>query len=350
MKNFDSRTYSINDFREWNERGEIELQPKFQRNSVWSQSARSYLMDTIVRGKPFPKIFIRQNIDPRTRRTIREVVDGQQRLSTIYRYLDDDFTITKTHNSEFGGKYYSELPEEIQKGILNYELSVDLLLDASDEDVLDIFARLNSYSVNLNQQELLHAKFFGEFRQTVYDLSFEFLTFWQINEIFTDIQIVRMYEAELTSDLLIAMSEGIRSKKNIPAFYRKYDKTFPNMARSIDHFRATMDKIGEIMRGSLKESEFKRVHMFYSLYCSIYHFIYGLPELQIDRVQLKPNDYPLIKEALAEIDSIFTKSEEERNPAEREFLTAARRATTDASVRLFRSEYICNSILSKLGR
>lgn len=346
MKNFDSRTYSINDFVEWNERGEIQLQPKFQRNSVWKESARSYLMDTIIRGKPIPKFFIRQNIDPRTRKTVREVVDGQQRLRTIYKFLDDGFKISKTHNPEFGGKYFSELPDEAQKSLLQYELAVDLLLDASDEDVLDIFSRLNSYSVNLNQQELLHAKFFGEFRQTVYELAFEFLTFWQINKIFTDIEIVRMYEAELTSDLLIAMMEGIKSKKNIPAMYKKYDISFPNKVKYIDHYRHTMDLIGEIMKGSLQDSDFKRVHLFYSLFCSVYHFQYGLPELQVERIQIKASDYNKVRQALDEIDKIFQKEDVDRYPEERAFLTAARRATTDASVRASRTVYICNKIIS----
>lgn len=47
MKNFDSRTYSINDFIEWDDRGQLEISPKFQRRSVWSPQAKSYLIDTI---------------------------------------------------------------------------------------------------------------------------------------------------------------------------------------------------------------------------------------------------------------------------------------------------------------
>jgi hypothetical protein len=63
MKNFDSRTYSINDFLEWSKNDQLELNPRFQRRSVWTDSARSYLIDTIVRGKPIPKVFIRQKLN-----------------------------------------------------------------------------------------------------------------------------------------------------------------------------------------------------------------------------------------------------------------------------------------------
>ena len=60
MKRYDSRVYSINDFLNWNNHNQLELNPIFQRRSVWNESAKSYLIDTILRGKPIPKVFIRQ--------------------------------------------------------------------------------------------------------------------------------------------------------------------------------------------------------------------------------------------------------------------------------------------------
>ena len=56
MKRTDSRTYSVNDFRDWNNAGTLELAPKFQRRSVWTGKARSYLIDTILRDLPMPKV------------------------------------------------------------------------------------------------------------------------------------------------------------------------------------------------------------------------------------------------------------------------------------------------------
>src|SRR6266478_459586 len=99
---FHTRNYSIRDFEEWSERDELVLQPKFQRRDVWSDKARSYLMDTIIRGKPIPKIYMRQDINPKTRRTIREIVDGQQRLQTVLGFLKGAFKISKAHNEDFG--------------------------------------------------------------------------------------------------------------------------------------------------------------------------------------------------------------------------------------------------------
>ena len=181
MKNFDSRTYSINDFLEWEDKKQLELSPKFQRRSVWTDTARSYLMDTIVRGKPIPKIFIRQKINPQTRVSIREVVDGQQRLRTILSYLHDGFQISKRHNAQYGGLFFSQLNQvdaEIQTNILNYELSVDLLVNMPDPEVLDVFGRLNSYAVVLNEQEKINAQHFGPFKTLADSIAHTLNDFW----------------------------------------------------------------------------------------------------------------------------------------------------------------------------
>lgn len=77
QQRFNTRNYSVRDFEEWREKDELLLQPKFQRRDVWSDKARSYLIDTIMRGKPIPKVYMRQDINPTTRRTRREIVDGQ---------------------------------------------------------------------------------------------------------------------------------------------------------------------------------------------------------------------------------------------------------------------------------
>jgi hypothetical protein len=350
MKNFDTRAYSVNDFLEWNDNKQLELSPRFQRRSVWTDNARSYLMDTIVRGKPIPKVFIRQKLNPSTKASIREVVDGQQRLRTILSYLHDGFQINKRHNKEFGGLYFSQLnevDEDAQANILNYEISVDLLVNMSDPEVLDVFGRLNSYAVVLNDQERINANHFGPFKTLADKLGHEFFDFWVNNRILSEAQIVRMGDVTLVADLLIAMIEGIRSKKQLKVFYAMYERDFPEDTDVLEfQFRQTLTDVASVFDGSLKRTEFRRNHIFYSLFTALYHLRWGLPD--VDRPKLGYDDwnYARIRNAVGVVDEIFL-IEDKRTLGKREaqFLEDSRRATTDAKVRLRRTEFLLDVIL-----
>ena len=178
MKSYDSRTYSINDFLEWDKAGQLELNPRFQRRPVWSDKAKSYLMDTILRGKPMPKIFIRQKINVSTRTSSRDVVDGQQRLRTILSFIKDGFVVSNRQNTEYGGLRFSQLPEDVQAQVLAYEVSVDLLINLPDSEVLDIFSRLNSYAVLLNEQEKINSDHFSPFKVLADNLGHKYNEYW----------------------------------------------------------------------------------------------------------------------------------------------------------------------------
>lgn len=346
MKNFDSRTYSINDFIEWDDRGQLEISPKFQRRSVWSPQAKSYLIDTILKDKPLPKIFIRATTDPKTKKTTREIVDGQQRIRTILSFVKDGFRISKVHNEEFGGMLYSELPDEVQGEFLKYELSVDLLLDVQDRDILDVFARLNTYSVSLNKQELFNAKYFGYFKQLVYKLSGDFYTFWTENRIFTDTKIMRMAEAELMTDLIIAALEGIHSKKSAEKYYSKYDEDFGCRKEIESNIKGTMDLIGNLFGSTLKTSNFRTVPNFYGLFVALYHMNFGIPNMALPRKAITEKDIPKIVNTLEDINSIF---EMDEIPKEYfDFIKSTKDATTDVPARTTRCSFIVNKLYESI--
>ncbi|MBW1732429.1 MAG: DUF262 domain-containing protein [Deltaproteobacteria bacterium] len=341
MIRHDPRPYSINDFWEWNQRKELVLTPKFQRRTVWSDKARSYLIDTILRGLPIPKIFMRHDIDPRTRKSIREIVDGQQRLRTILSYLEDGFKVDKVHNEEFAKYYFSQLPERIQKEFLSYPISVDVLQGAKDAQVLDIFARLNTYTVTLNRQEKLNAKYFGVFKQTVYSLGYEYLNFWTNNKILSNRDVTRMGEAELTSELVILIIDGIQDRKRVEEYYKKYDDEFENREEVLRQFRRTMDTISEILGGTLESSEFASKPLFYSLFGVIHEL------LKEDRIQKK--DYAKIGTALADIDSILSSEPDDLSLGDFKFFDASTKHVTDAAARRIRHDFIKKRILEKIG-
>ncbi|WP_455852573.1 DUF262 domain-containing protein [Pantoea endophytica] len=348
MKNFDTRAYNVSDFLEWSQTGLLELSPKFQRRSVWTEKAKSYLVDTILRGKPIPKILITQTLN--VGRNVRTVVDGQQRLRAILSYINGDFKVSRAHNREFSSFYFDDLPDDIKSEFLKYEIGVDMLFDLSFEDILDIFARLNTYSVKLNPQELLNAQYLGYFKQAAYSLGFRYVAYFIEGGILTEKEVTRMSEAELSSDLLGSLIEGIQPKKHIPALYKKYDDDEDNCNDAATKFDNVMTVIGEIYPSEeIKQTNFHRIHFFYTLFTSIAHCLYGLDDLNdVPRTNIDNNNIGQIRNSLDEIsaryDEVTAKDALAPNDEYRDFIDASRRATTDLSSRKLRTEFICKKI------
>ena len=222
-KSVTKTVYKISDFLSWQRSGSLVLSPSFQRRSVWPLAAKSLLVDTVVRGIPVPIIFIREQTDLKSLEPIREVVDGQQRLRTLISFVDkglianydsarDSFTVRKEHNSSIAGKSYSDLEATDRKAILTYEFSVHVLpSDTDDRQILQIFARMNSTGVRLNNQELRNAMYFGVFKSLAYKLAYEQLGRWRAWGVFTEDNIARMDEVETTSELMRLMLVGQQS-------------------------------------------------------------------------------------------------------------------------------------------
>jgi len=341
MKNFDSRTYSINDFVEWDAAGQLKLNPKFQRRSVWSEKAKSYLIDTILRGKPIAKVFIRQQINVTTKTSLREVVDGQQRLRTILSFVKDGFQVSRSHNPQYGGVLFSGLPEEVQSQILSFEISVDQLINLPDSEVLDIFNRLNSYAVILNEQEKLNAAHFGPFKLLSDRIGQKYNEYWTNQRILTSSQLVRMGEINLVADILIAMTEGIKSKKQIKKYYNQYESSFDHDVNELeDKFDRVIQMIVDLYPEGLSETAFRRPVLFYTLFTTVAHLLFDIPG--IDRlkgsggleVEVTRNRIERVEEVI-QANDITTLTRDER-----EFRTDASRATTDEAVRKRRTLFL----------
>jgi uncharacterized protein with ParB-like and HNH nuclease domain len=116
------KQYTIADFLSWKREGTLELNPPFQRRSVWKPGARSYFLDTVVRGLPAPIIYLRERVDLSTRKPLREVVDGQQRLRTVLGFIEpkclkdydaerDYFAVKKIRNQEIANTAFNDLSD-----------------------------------------------------------------------------------------------------------------------------------------------------------------------------------------------------------------------------------------------
>jgi len=352
MKNFDTRVYSVNDFVEWDSRNQLQLSPDFQRRSVWTQKGKSYLVDTILRGKPMPKILIAQEI--KDKRSIRVVVDGQQRLRSILEYIEDAFPVSRAHNRQYAGKRYSQLPSELQSEILKYEIGVDLLYDLPYREILDIFARLNTYTVRLNKQELLNAKYVGFFKQLAYEMGYRYVDYWISAGIITKAQATRMAEAELSSDLIIALVEGVQTNKNIESIYSKYEEDFPEIDFYEKQFEQTMSIIGDIYGSDeISSTNWSRIQLFYTLFTVIAHGLFGLDGLEEEyRLNLKKPDISALRVRLDDISARYDRYTDRGFDPQNiptsfgKFIDTSRRGTTDTGARIYRANFVARELIS----
>lgn len=74
----------------------MSLQPKYQRRLVWPFKNKVYLIDSILQGLPLPKFFLQIRVDSKTGKTIYDMVDGQQRLSTIFEFISEKQMMIKS--------------------------------------------------------------------------------------------------------------------------------------------------------------------------------------------------------------------------------------------------------------
>ena len=351
MKQFDARSYSIADFVEWSANDLLDLSPKFQRRSVWTRAAKSFLIDTILRGKPMPKVLLTQDLIGR--KNVRTVVDGQQRIRSILEFVGGAFTVLRTHNVEHAGKIFSKLDEDAQTAILQYEIGVDLLYNVGLSDLLDIFARINTYSVTLNTQEKLNAKYLGVFKTCAYELGFSYVEYLLDGGVLTENSVSRMSEAQLASDLLVALVGGVQTVKNIEKYYRlheAHETVSQEVADAVGLFRSTMQFIGAIYPAAdLKNTNWSRPHWFYTLFTCVAHA--QEPLVGLEEIPRPPHTNKSVQRWRSELDELsalydqYTEKNEEDVPAKfARFINYSQRRTTDTEARRERAKFVLEAI------
>jgi len=352
--------YRISDFLSWQRAGSLNLSPNFQRRPVWKPDAKSFFVDTVIRGIPAPIIILREKRSNISRlEPVREVVDGQQRLRTLFTYIDpnlltdynpriDSFLLLADHNEEFAGRSFQALPVDIQQNVLDYEFSVHTLPAGTDDrEVLGIFARLNSTGYKLTLQELRNAQFFGPFKITIYELATEQLYRWRQWRIFTEYNIMRMEEVELVSELALMMLRRQiigKTQNSLDAVYKEKNKEFIEREEVARRFRTTMDTIEDLFGDNLKTLPFRRKTLFFSLFAFLYDYRFGITSELTTKVKTKPVNPSLSKELVRAGEKIT------RKEASEEVLNAVARRTTHPSSRKVIHNYLWESIRNATAR
>src|SRR2546426_11791689 len=115
---------------------------------------------------PVPPIYLRVRQSDDKKRIVREVIDGQQRIASVLKFMRDELKLSKSLGSNYASKKFSGLSTEEQDQVRQFSFNCEVFQGIADKDVLAIFARLNTYSIPLNNQELRNGRFFGFFKQS----------------------------------------------------------------------------------------------------------------------------------------------------------------------------------------
>jgi hypothetical protein len=254
----------------------IELDPPYQRRSVWNQDYKDYFIDTVLNGYPAPAIFIYQEITPEGVSKI-SIVDGKQRLSTLFEFANNEFPVYENATiSRLRGKYFKDLDVDDKQNFWKYQFAIEYLPSSDEKIIGNIFDRINRNVIKLTCQELRHAKFNGVFITAVEDL-----TIWMFEYLGGNFPTIdqrtkkQMKDVEMVAQLLLFLEEGVR------AYSQEYlDKSFSD--RDIDweyeenikaEFRYTVESIKTILELSqdinLSKTRLKNQADFYSLFGAI---------------------------------------------------------------------------------
>lgn len=256
----------IQDIQGMAARGELDLNPWYQRREVWNRPQKSYLINTIFEQKPVPTIYVRHSLDLEKEKSIKEVVDGQQRVKAVLEYLENKFSARHPDHKKL--VKYGELSKAQQERLRLTSISVGYLVGATDADVIEIFGRLNSISKNLNLQEKRNAKYGGEFKQYSLTEASKRVKIWRDYGIFSSNDISRMAEVQFVSELAINMLDGLQdySAAQIDKFYKNFDESFPCREELEIRSELVFRKILSLDKKAITETIFKRAPLFFSLF------------------------------------------------------------------------------------
>ena len=251
-------TFTVAEYCQQMSEGQIIVNRDYQRtNEVWPAAARSYLMDTILNGYPMPKFALYQKTDLQTRRTIKEIVDGQQRSKAILDFFKGNLKITGRANL-FSGSRLTQLEEEYQQKFLAYQLTVDVYVGATDTDIRQVFRRMNSYTVPLNDQEKRHASYQGEFKWFIAGLSEQYAEMLKKIGVFSEGLLSRMADASLFTEVVYALTHGIQgsSQAKLNDLYSSNDDGFDG-TQTMNTLKKAFNRItgwSDIFNGPLMRS------------------------------------------------------------------------------------------------
>lgn len=196
--------------------------PEFQRKYVWNRAQASRLIESLIIQCPIPVIYLNQERDETL-----SVIDGNQRLTSIRLFLEDEFELQGlTAYPELEGNRFSYLDPRFRRHILNRTLRcITIMKETHPQIKFDVFERINTGAVQLNAQEVRHGVFHGPFIKLIDELSKEKI--WRkVSGLGQD---TRMRGGELIVRFLALTYRQEEYRKPLKGFLNEFSSEFQNL-------------------------------------------------------------------------------------------------------------------------
>lgn len=264
MQDFLSSTrHTVSFYKQAHDEDRLIIKPPFQRNPVWTDAQKSFLIDSILQGFPIPELYIQEVVDEEGKE-IHTIVDGQQRIRACLEFIEGKFSLTEKDAPNWAEQKFDDLLPAEKKKIFGYNFIVRQLPNASDEQLRIIFKRLNRNVVALNRQELRHATYWGAFITRMEALAD--LDYWTSSGVYSPNDIRRMLDIEFISELSVAYLHGLPNKKaTLDKWYETYENNFPDESKIASCFNTVLGELSKILP-DIAQTRWRRKSDFYSLF------------------------------------------------------------------------------------
>lgn len=202
--------------------GGLVPRPEFQRRLVWTNRHKEEFLQTVLMEYPFPEIYVAAGeVDPDTGEGTEMLVDGQQRVTTLYQYF--------TGSADLQCKEirpYATLSKDEKLAFLEYEVVVRDLGKKTIEEITEVFRRINSTKYSLNAMEIHNARFDGELKKFSEQLAQD--DFFNANNVFRTNDIRRMGDLVFCLTIAISVMAGYFNRDDaLEEFLAQYNDEFP---------------------------------------------------------------------------------------------------------------------------
>jgi len=250
--------------------GLLNLNPGFQRKSVWGLKDRKKLIDSILRNYPLPAIFL--YVREKDGRQIYDVIDGKQRIESILMFAGNIRGRFSVKSQLLGESVQENLSWNIisrkkrQTEITKYELPV-IEVDGELSDIIDVFVRINSTGKALTPQEKRNARYYNsDFLKIAGCIAKKYEWYFYQSGVFSEGQLSRMKHIELICELILSLLQGdVLNKKNaLDRVMGSANMDGRELRRGVRLVQATLNRTRR-MFPKIKASRFRQITDFYSL-------------------------------------------------------------------------------------